>query len=602
MKSTKNYGVWDNVCFMLRIAWTTRKSVIWICGILAILNVSINLIQLLIAPKILEKVESLASVWEIVNTVVVFSLMLFILQALRNYFTSRCKPGRIEVRAGVTERINQKTYSTSYPNLMDSAFIKMQKDALESTSNNYSATQHIWFTLVVMLTNLLSFIVYLMFLTKLNYGLVFVVLATTIAGFFVTKHLNQWGYIHREEYARCMSRFNYLTTKAESEDFAKDIRIFNLKPWLDDIQNSTMRMYCAFIYRREVMYLIASVVDFFLTIARNGIAYFVLIHYTLTNNLPAADFLLLFSAIGGFTRQITGILGCGADLHRESLEIAVIQKYINYPEMFCFDTTKTIPDFSQWELCLENVSYTYPGMDTPTINNLNLTLRFGERLAIVGLNGAGKTTLIKILCGLLDPDNGRVLLNGMDIRRFNRKEYYKLFSAVFQDFSILNATIAENISQCISNIDEEKVWDCLDKAGLSKDIMQYPDGLNAHLGTDVYQDGIVMSGGQIQRLLLARALYKDAPILVLDEPTAALDAIAEDRIYRKYNELTAGKTAVFISHRLASTRFCDRILFLAKGKIVEEGTHKELITQGGAYSKMFEIQSRYYNESRGGNT
>lgn len=597
MKSEKTkYSIWDNVCFMFRIAWSTRKDVILTCGIIAFLNVGVNLVQLLIAPKILEKVERLVPLSELLLSIISLSLLLFALMALRSYFTNSRNPGRIEVRAAVTRRINQKTYFTSYPNTINPSFIRMQRDALESTSNNYSATQHIWFTLTVLLTNLLSFAVYLVFLSELNPVLVFVVLVTTVVGFFVTKQLNQWGYTHREDHSRCISRLNYVNTKVESEIFAKDIRIFNLKSWIDDIQESTMRMYRAFIYRREGIYLIASIVDVILTFARNGFAYIILINFTLSHDLPASDFLLFFSAIGGFTKQITGILGCVADLHRESLEISVIQEYINYPEIFCFDQTKSIPEFYQWELILEDVTYTYPGADNPTISNLNLTVHSGERIAIVGLNGAGKTTLIKMLCGLIDPDSGRVLLNGIDIKTFNRKEYYGLFSAVFQQFSILNATIAENIAQCITGIDYKKVWDCLHKADISEDIMQYPEGLNTHVGRDVYQDGIVMSGGQLQRLLLARALYKDAPILILDEPTAALDAIAEDRIYKQYSKLTCGKTAVFISHRLASTRFCDRIVYLADGEIIEEGTHNELMAQNGEYCKMFEIQSQYYRE------
>ena len=219
-----------------------------------------------------------------------------------------------------------------------------------------------------------------------------------------------------------------------------------------------------------------------------------------------------------------------------------------------------------------------------------------EKLAIVGLNGAGKTTLVKLLCGFYDPTEGRVLLNGQDIREFNRRQYYELFSAVFQNFSIMDTTVAEAVSQTAVGTDMGKVDLCLEKAGLTEAISKFPEGINTHIGRQVYLDGVMLSGGQTQRLMLARALYKDGPILVLDEPTAALDPIAENDIYMKYNEMTAGKTSVFISHRLASTRFCDRILFIADGGIAEEGTHEELIAMNGAYAALFEVQSRYYRE------
>ena len=191
-------------------------------------------------------------------------------------------------------------------------------------------------------------------------------------------------------------------------------------------------------------------------------------------------------------------------------------------------------DAGRWEsfrkLKLENASFRYPGADADTIHEINLTVHPGEKLAIVGLNGAGKTTLVKLLCGLLDPTQGAVLLNGRDIRDFDRRKYYALFSAVFQEFSVLDVTIAEQIAQSRDNIDYKRIDDCVEKAGLTSMIEKLPEGLQTHMGREVYLDGVLFSGGQMQRLMLARALYKNGPILLLDEPTAALDPIAENDI------------------------------------------------------------------------
>ena len=189
-----------------------------------------------------------------------------------------------------------------------------------------------------------------------------------------------------------------------------------------------------------------------------------------------------------------------------------------------------------------------------------------------------------------------MLLNGQDIRTFNRPQYYELFSAVFQKYLVLDTTIAQCVAQSVDNIDLDRVNTCLEQAGLTEVVAKYPQGPDTHIGREVYLDGVLLSGGQTQRLMLARALYKDGPILVLDEPTAALDPIAENDIYQKYSDMTAGKTSVFISHRLASTRFCDRIIFVADGRIVEEGTHQSLLEKQGAYAQLFEVQSRYYRE------
>lgn len=251
----------------------------------------------------------------------------------------------------------------------------------------------------------------------------------------------------------------------------------------------------------------------------------------------------------------------------------------------------------QWErdqkytIELRDVSFRY---DKEIFSHLNLTIHPGEKLAVVGLNGAGKTTLVKLICGFYDPDEGEVLLNGVDIRVYNRRDYYKLISGVFQDFSLIPASVAVNVAQDRKEIDMEKVKSCIEKAGLKKKVELLPQKYDTLLVRDMYAEAVEFSGGELQRLMLARLLYKDSPIMVLDEPTAALDPIAESDIYQRYNELTEGRSAVFISHRLASTRFCDRIVLIEDGKIAEEGTHEELLGNGKRYTELFEMQSRYY--------
>ena len=382
----------------------------------------------------------------------------------------------------------------------------------------------------------------------------------------------------------------------ESVKLAKDIRIFGLAPWLNDVFNSTRRLAEAFSLRREKVYAWNCLVDLILQLARNGIAYAYLLHRAVTEGMAASEFLLYFTAFTGFSSWITGLLSEITTLHKECLGLSMIQEYIHAPEIFRFEGGRPIPKAESYELKMENVSFRYPGTEKDIIRNMTLTIRPGEKIAVVGLNGAGKTTLVKLLCGFYDPDEGRVLLNGIDIREFNRQEYYDLLSAVFQEMSMLDLTVAEHVAQNVKDIDEAKVMDCLEKAGLTDKVAKLPQGLQTHVGKIAFLEGVEFSGGETQRLVLARALYKNGPILVLDEPTAALDPIAENDIYMKYNEMTQGKTSLFISHRLASTRFCDRILFLQGGVIAEEGTHEELLALGGEYAKLFQVQARYYQE------
>ena len=598
MKHTEKpkYSIRQNVCFMVRTAWEKRRRVLLLCVVLAAIQVALNLAQLYIAPEILVKVEQGAPVRELVQTIGFFTAVLFLLQGAAAYCEAVRMPGEIDVRCAIIRMISRKNGETSYPNVHDSKILKLEEQTQRATSGNDDAAEHIWHTLTELLANLGGFAVYLLLLCRLSRFLILLVVLTAAADFFVSHYINEWEYRHRDEREQYDKELHYFLDKPRQVQLAKEIRVFGLAPWLRELREKSLRALAAFVVRREKTCLWANAADVVLTFMRNGIAYAYLIRQTLVQGWPASTFLLYFTAVSGAAAWVTGILTQCSQLHKESIDLSRVQEYLHIPEPFRFAGGLQPPAADGYELRLENVSFRYPGTDKDILKQMNLTIRPGERLAVVGLNGAGKTTMVMLLCGFYDPTEGRVLLNGQDIRKFDRSAYYRLFSAVFQGFSILDTTIAECVAQTAENIDREKVERCLAQAGLTQAIAQFPQGINTHFGRDVYLDGVQLSGGQTQRLMLARALYKDGPVLILDEPTAALDPIAENDIYQKYSDMTAGKTSVFISHRLASTRFCDRILFIADGGIAEEGTHQELLAKGGAYAELFAVQSRYYQE------
>lgn len=598
-KTKPKYSSAKNVGWMIANAWRECKSVLLICVIIAVVSVALNLTELFISPQILQRVENGAELSSLLLTIAIFTGALFLLMGLKRYFEDNSLYGRIAVRTAIIVKINEKTNTTSYPNMLDANIQKLRSKAYDATSRNSEASEHIWTTLTTLLTDLIGFAVYLALLSDLNITLMLVVIGTTVISFFVSRKTDAWRYRHREEEAEYDKKFQYIRNKSESIELAKDIRIFGLAPWLQSIYNSVLKLYEGFVKKSEKQKLIRNVVDILLGILRNGIAYLYLINMTLNENLPASTFLLYFTAVSGFTAWITGILNEFAVLHKESLDLNTIREYLDVPEPFRFEGGAPLPDLSHGcEIKLENVSFRYPDAERDTIHDLDLTIAPGEKLAIVGLNGAGKTTLVKLICGLLEPTTGRVLLNGIDIRDFNRQEYYAAFATVFQDFSVLDISVAENVAQRIDGIDRDRVNDCLALAGLTEKVNELPNGIDTKIGRKIWDDGVELSGGQTQRLMLARALYRSAPMLLLDEPTAALDPLAESDIYTKYNEMTQGKTSLFVSHRLASTRFCDRIIFVSDGCISEEGTHTELLERGGEYAKLYDVQSRYYQEGR----
>lgn len=599
------YNLWQNTGFMLRTSRKYAKSVFPLCIVLALLSAGKSVAELLIAPAILNKIELSASLGSVVFTIAAFALVLMLLSGLRSYVDTNALFGRIAVRSqGIYLSISRKYAETSYPNLLNTDFLALGKKASAACDANSEASEAIWTTLTDLMTSCIGFIVYLALLTNLNLWLAALVAATTAVSYFASKRINEWGYLHRSEELELTKRIEYANKTATSREFAKDIRMFGLRGWLEDLWGSTMRLYSAFCAKRERKYIWANIIDIVLTFLRNGIAYAFLIGITVKNGLPASQFLLYFAALSGFAQWVVEILDKLSVMHKQSLDISTIREFLDWDEPFDLNGGERIafePN-KQYEIRLDDVSFRYPKADQDTLSHINLTVHPGEKLAIVGLNGAGKTTLVKLVCGFLDPTEGRILLNGEDIRKFNRNDYYALFSAVFQEFSVLDVTVKENVAQCVDGIDETRVWQCIDKAGLTEKIKSLPKGIETHLGRRVFKDGVEFSGGQTQRLMLARALYKNAPILVLDEPTAALDPIAENDIYQKYNDMTHGRTSFFISHRLASTRFCDRIIFVDGGKIAEEGTHDELLKNGGGYAYLFEVQSKYYRSDNQGGT
>lgn len=583
---------------MIDIAYKNCKRVLLFCVLTATLEVLLNLTQLYIAPGIIKCVEQKTSIKVLLMTILAYTLALFVINGFKKYIEENTLFARIEVRTKIIAMVSRKCNTTSYPNTLDANFIRLRDAAYFACEGNSEATEHIWQTLTMLLKNIGGLIAYLFILSSFDSFLLLVVILTCFISFFVSRHANNWHYANKAEGEKYYHKKRYIRDKAESIKLAKDIRIFNLKDWLNELLDLVHNQYLAFRLKGERVDLLADVTEVVLTVIRNGIAYIYLINMTLNDGLSVSSFVLYFVAISTLTNWVMGVLKEMSTLHKECLDISSLREFLDYPEPFKFDDGKDIPLASNYEIKLENVSFHYPESDKDIIHNLDLTIHPREKLAIVGLNGAGKTTLVKLICGLLSPSEGRVLLNGDDISDFNRNKYYELFSAVFQDFSILDVTIAEEIAQCKDNIDYQRIKECIDYAGLTDTIDKLPKGLNTHIGREVYLDGVLLSGGQMQRLMLARALYKNGPILLLDEPTAALDPLAESEIYQKYSDMANNKTSLFISHRLASTRFCDRIILIEDGGVKEEGSHEDLLKLNGEYAKLFEVQSRYYKQGK----
>ena len=429
------YNLWQSLGFMLDYGWRVNKRVIFLCLGFAALELSVNVAQLFLTPSILKKVETAAPLSQLLGTIGIFTLVLLFLLSLREYVVQNKIFDQIQTRIVILHDLNEKALVTSYPNMNDPEIHKLKDRAAQSGFSNSAPLEHIWITLSQLILNLAGFLLYIALLSNLDPFLLVVIVVTTAISFWVNQKRLKWDYLHRGELDKAINHTNYFRRTMESPATAKDIRIFGLVPWLRELRQKTYDLQDAYIARRDSHTLLAAAIDLTLAFLRNGIAYYYLIHLLFATNMPVSEFLLYFTAFSGFSEWVTGILTQCTELRRETLEISAVQEFLNLPEPFRFEDGLSVPNSNQYELRLENVSFRYPGTEKDIIRNMNLVIHPGEKLAVVGLNGAGKSTLVKLLCGFYDPSEGRILLNGQDIREFDRRKYYKLFSAVFQDFS-----------------------------------------------------------------------------------------------------------------------------------------------------------------------
>lgn len=386
---------------------------------------------------------------------------------------------------------------------------------------------------------------------------------------------------------------NYLVNVMLEERRADDIRIGHFDHFLDVQFGKAMEHFLPMYLDFARFSAITDGKNALLSLLSNFAAYLVIGARALYGVLPIGDVLLYAGSVTRAMSDLQTFLATGSEFDYINSYLSTYEDFIAQPSM-AYDGTLPIEkrDDGQYEFAFHDVSFSYPGTNIPVLEHVTLSFAVGEKTALVGRNGAGKTTLIKLLCRLYEPTSGYITLNGIDIRKYSYKEYTQAFSVVFQDFHLFSLPLDENIAAG-TEIDEAALQSSLAKVGLTECVQRLPQGTHTRLYNN-NGTGVDLSGGEAQRTAIARALYKDAPFVILDEPTAALDPIAEAEIYEQFSQMISGKTAVYISHRMSSCKFCDRIVVLDHGRIAEDGTHDTLLANHGIYANLYETQAQYY--------
>jgi ABC-type multidrug transport system fused ATPase/permease subunit len=598
VKKTKeklNYSFWSNVKFMMGKMWQWDRKTTILSFLRAPFLVVIPLLGLLLSRTVVSYVGSGREMGEITVTILLLCAVTAACMIILNYLNGQNR--RIEF-------INSFQYQGIIFNALmthDYEYNESPKGlsdvtkALMNCGSDQSGARKAIDTLSSFAGNIIGIVSYAAIIFTLHPLILLTICVTTISSYFIAKRTTAWNHKNKDLWIPIDRKKEYLEIISKDLAPAKDIRLYNMSGWLQMVFADVLRRRMQWQRKEEKYGFGMDVLCLLLSLLRDGVAFGLLVFLMYQRGMPVADYVLYFGIISGFNAWFDGIVNNLYWFDRMNIGFNEMREYLDHKNKSNTGPGIPVPDDS-FSIEFKDVCYTYSGTDREIISNLSFRIRKGEKIAVVGLNGAGKTTIAKLICGLYRPTKGVILADGKPIDAYNIDEYHSLFSAVFQDITILPMTIEQNIAAAPDGIDDIRLNNALKLSGFDAKVNSLPRGKNTHLVKGIYPDAVDLSGGEIQRMALARALYKNGRFLILDEPTAALDPIAESQIYQQYNEMVSAKTSLFISHRLASTRFCDRILFIENGSIVEDGSHEELMEKKGKYYQLYQIQSQYYKE------
>lgn len=596
------YSAMQNVMYLIKNMFKWDKKLFWLSFIQIPAAVIIPLLGIYIPKVLIDSVSNHVTVLKLLINVGVPVLGIIALNVILISSTSMANFRAVSYRMRYLKLLGEKTIDTDFENIDGPEGQRKFDKAEYAVCSNAAATEEITRVMIQLSSNIIGLILYAGIISTIHFGILLFLIISSVINYFVGKYVSNFEHKNKDNLAPLERKLKYLWNKTGEFKAAKDMRIYNMFPWFKDMFKAfkTERIH----FQKKNIYheYLAQFIDGILIFIRDGLTYGILIYMVIYKGLSISNFVLYFGAVAGFSTWLSGIVVNMNKLNTLSLDMCDLRKYFEMDDMMNRGTGTELPASYEipCDIELKNVYFKYKGAKDYTIKNMNLYIKKGEKLALVGVNGAGKTTLVKLICGLYTPTKGKIYINGKKSSLYNRDEYYTLFSVVFQDLHLLPASIEENISlQVEGKTDNKRMQKVLDMSGFIEKVKALPNGKKTLLVKSVNSNAVELSGGEMQKLMLARALYKDAPVIILDEPTAALDPIAENEIYEKYNVFTKNHTSVFISHRLSSTRFCDRIVFMEGGTIVEQGDHNSLMSIDGKYKKMYDMQSYYYKNNIG---
>lgn len=557
-----------------------------------IVEAAVPILQLLLSASVIQWLMEGIPIQDYLMRLLLFVSALGIAQLIRTYFVLYVEEHVNSFRVHVKNKTDNKYLTLDYPLIIGKESQERYNNASELTNNNDTLFGRIIPDIAEFGSSLVGVILYINILSQLESSFLVVIgIFLIIVVVFNVLQIKMDRKLFKEKAANTQ-KYRYLRKAYGESRITKDVRLYQMRDWFNQIEEQVVNGYYNILKPKVKLSWTENTITNIGIIGLTSLSYIRSVQLITLGVIPVSSFVVYAGAATLLAQTIITFVSATGKMNRNLNEVEKYDVFMSQGQVFNHNKGVSLPD-KPIKIELKNVSYTYPNNDQPTIDNLNLTIQPYEKLAIVGENGAGKSTLVNLIAGLFIPDSGEILINGISQSDFNISDYYSLFAPVFQEKFLLTYSIKDTIIQGLP-FDKEKYQRVLRLSGVDEIITRFEKEDDTKIVREVYSDGVNLSGGQMQKLKLAQSLYKDAPILILDEPTAALDPIAEHQIYQDYFQISKEKLSIFISHRLSSTRFCDRVIYIKNGAITEQGTHEELMANQKDYYELYEAQAYYY--------
>lgn len=600
-KSRRKYGLISNYVYNMKVAREWNRKLFWGEILLVFPTVAASLLGTWLPSRLVTDLTDGVGISRLVMEIALIAVIMWLCNAIANMMMEYCDLEGSFINTHYAQKYAKKIMDVDYDYLEDEEYQKIYGNAWRVARYGQGVAGAVQ-TLSAFLSCSVGVLLYGILLGRKSVLLLFVIVFSLGASLWLLSIARKKHAEYYEKLQLSARKEAYITAQATDSAAGKDIRIYRLADWfLEKYEESLKEMGRIYGIIHD-WYLFRNISHAFLQLLTDSAAFGLLVYMLVKGKITAAEFVFYIGLVSGFSIYFEGALRQVMGFSNTSASISYMREFLETEDRWNRGDgvgKETMERFRKdaVKLELKNVSFTYPGSGKPALKNINMVIRPGEKIALIGLNGAGKTTLVKLICGFYHPNEGEILLNDIPIHQFNREEWYSLISVLFQDSTLPALTLDENLTgQEPEEIDGKRLEEALKLSGFYEVYENLPEKGKTLLVKEVNEGSVDFSGGEKQKMLFARTLYQNAPLVILDEPTAALDPIAENELYLNYGKAMENKTGIYISHRLSSTRFCDRILLLEHGEIVEEGTHESLLAGATRYAKLFEVQSQYYRD------